>query len=72
VKAFTPANIIAGFQKTGIEPFNSSQFDCDEEFLAASVTDRPLHIDSIGGLLQQALYFVTQLTHFILSSISLI
>ncbi len=50
VKAFTPANIISGFQKTGVEPFNSSQFDCDEEFLAASVTDRPLHIDSIEGL----------------------
>lgn len=48
VKAFTPSNIIAGFQKTGIEPFNSSKFDNEDEFLAASVTDRPLPADNVG------------------------
>jgi len=40
-KAFTPGNIVAGFKKCGIEPFNPTIFDNNEEFLAASVTDRP-------------------------------
>ena len=50
VKAFTPANIIAGFQKTGIEPFNSNNFENEDEFLAASLTDRPLPVDNVQGL----------------------
>ena len=41
VKSFSASNIIAGFKKTGIEPFNPAMFDCDDEFLGASVTDRP-------------------------------
>jgi len=40
-RAFTPSNITAGFKSTGIEPFNPSIFDGDQEFIAASVTDRP-------------------------------
>jgi hypothetical protein len=47
VKAFTPANIIAGFKKTGIEPYNSNVFDNEDEFLAASVTDRPLQEEGL-------------------------
>ena len=43
-RAFTPSNITAGFKSTGIEiiePFNPSIFDDEQEFVAASVTDRP-------------------------------
>lgn len=39
--AFSPANIIAGFRVSGIEPLNPDIFG-DDEFMAASVTDRPL------------------------------
>lgn len=57
VKAFTPANIIAGFQKTGIEPFNTSIFDNEDEFLAASVTDRPMQVDNLQGSFNIACLF---------------
>jgi len=40
-QAFTQSNIKAGFSLSGIEPFNSDVFH-DDEFLGASVTDRPL------------------------------
>ncbi|KAJ8964234.1 hypothetical protein NQ314_005063 [Rhamnusium bicolor] len=38
--AATPTNIMAGFRKTGICPFNENIFP-DTEFLASYVTDRP-------------------------------
>ncbi|KAJ8928692.1 hypothetical protein NQ314_018702 [Rhamnusium bicolor] len=38
--AATPTNIMAGFKKTGICPFNENIFP-DTEFLASYVTDRP-------------------------------
>lgn len=38
--AVTQKNIISGFQKTGIHPFNSQPFT-EEEYLMSSVTDRP-------------------------------
>lgn len=40
-KAFTPKNIMAGFKKAGIVPFDSDSFT-DEDFLCSYVTDRPL------------------------------
>lgn len=40
VKASDPHNIIAGFKATGIWPFDRHIFTNDE-FLPASVTDRP-------------------------------
>ena len=43
-KAFTPANIKAGFAVSGIEPFNMDVFK-DFEFLPSTVTDRPLPDD---------------------------
>ena len=46
-KAFTPANIVAGFKRCGIEPLDTSLFDEDGEFLAASVTDRPPPAESV-------------------------
>lgn len=43
--ATTPANIMAGFQKTGISPYNANIFpDC--EFLPSYVTDRPALADT--------------------------
>ena len=45
LRAFTPANITAGFKCTGIEPFDLTVFDDGDEFLAAAVTDRPMPID---------------------------
>ncbi|KAF2899617.1 hypothetical protein ILUMI_06558 [Ignelater luminosus] len=44
-KAFTPANIIAGFKKSGIYPLNRSVFS-EADFLNASITDRPIDLDS--------------------------
>ncbi|XP_033105101.1 uncharacterized protein LOC117107518 [Anneissia japonica] len=41
-KANTPANIINGFRKCGIYPYNSDIFD-DHEFAPAEPTDQPLH-----------------------------
>jgi len=38
--AFTPSNITSGFAVSGIEPFNADIFQ-DDDFIAASVTDRP-------------------------------
>jgi len=38
-RAITPANIIAGFNKTGIYPFDRNVFS-DEDFLSSAVTDR--------------------------------
>ncbi|XP_051156768.1 uncharacterized protein LOC127278881 [Leptopilina boulardi] len=39
--AVTPSNILAGFECTGIFPFNDNKFT-DLDFMPASVTDRPL------------------------------
>lgn len=39
-RAFTPLNIIRGFSKTGIFPYNPHIFT-DVDFLCSSVTDRP-------------------------------
>jgi hypothetical protein len=39
-RAFTPKNIIKGFSKTGIYPFNSHIFSA-ADYLSSSVTDRP-------------------------------
>ncbi|XP_065662501.1 uncharacterized protein LOC136085116 [Hydra vulgaris] len=39
--AFTPKNIVSGFQCTGIFPFNPMIFR-DEDFLSSYVTDRPI------------------------------
>ncbi|KAF2905483.1 hypothetical protein ILUMI_00695 [Ignelater luminosus] len=44
-KAFTPANIIAGFKRSGIYPLNRSVF-FEADFLNASVTDRPIDLES--------------------------
>jgi hypothetical protein len=38
-KAFTPTNIIKGFEKTGISPLNSQIF-ADSDYMCSSVTDR--------------------------------
>lgn len=38
--AFTPINIIKGFEKTGISPLNSQIFS-DSDYMSSSVTDRP-------------------------------
>lgn len=42
--ALTPSNIIKGFQRTGICPFNSEIFE-DSEFLSSYVTDRTQEIE---------------------------
>lgn len=39
-KSMTPANILSGFRKSGIHPFNPNIFT-ESDFLQASVTDRP-------------------------------
>lgn len=39
-KAFVPANIVKGFEKTGIWPVNENIFG-DHEYLSSYVTDRP-------------------------------
>ncbi|XP_063231073.1 uncharacterized protein LOC134535762 isoform X2 [Bacillus rossius redtenbacheri] len=39
-QAFTPQNIVSGFRVTGIHPFDKNIFT-DDDFLRASVTDRP-------------------------------
>ncbi|KAF2884793.1 hypothetical protein ILUMI_21400 [Ignelater luminosus] len=44
-KAFTPANIIASFKKSGIYPLNRLVFS-KVDFLNASVTDRPIDLES--------------------------
>ncbi|KAF2898949.1 hypothetical protein ILUMI_07210, partial [Ignelater luminosus] len=44
-KAFTTANIIAGFKKSGIYPLNRSVFS-KADFLNVSVTDRPIDLES--------------------------
>lgn len=41
IKGATPHNGISGFKSTGIWPFNPSIFG-NEEFVLASVTDRPI------------------------------
>ena len=40
MKALTPQNIVSGFDKTGISPFNNEIFT-EQDFLSSSVTDRP-------------------------------
>lgn len=40
-KAMTPANIISGFRKTGIFPFNRNVFS-EQDFLGSAVTDREI------------------------------
>lgn len=49
IKAMTPSNIIAGFRKAGIIPFNENIFT-DVDFLPSQITDRPL--ESIQDTLQ--------------------
>ncbi|XP_064606151.1 uncharacterized protein LOC135471033 [Liolophura sinensis] len=44
-KAFTPSNIIAGFNRSGIYPVNKDIFP-DEVFLSAAPTDRPMQDQS--------------------------
>ena len=39
-RALTPANIISGFRKTGIYPFDRNIFS-DDDFMSSAVTDRP-------------------------------
>lgn len=39
-KAFVKSNILSGFEKTGISPFNPDIFD-ESDFLSSYVTDRP-------------------------------
>lgn len=46
--AFSTQNIISGFRKTGIFPFNSDIF-VDDDFLCSSVTDRPAPPAAIGS-----------------------
>ncbi|XP_045457548.1 MFS-type transporter clz9-like [Melitaea cinxia] len=41
VAAFSMENVIAGFQKTGIHPFNKNTFT-EDDFLTSFVTDRPM------------------------------
>ncbi|XP_045459327.1 MFS-type transporter clz9-like [Melitaea cinxia] len=41
VAAFSMENVIAGFQKTGIHPFNRNTFT-EDDFLTSFVTDRPM------------------------------
>lgn len=45
MQAFTPRNITAGFQATGIHPFNSNIFTSDD-YMASSVTNRPEPVNS--------------------------
>jgi len=47
--AMTPSNIQAGFDVTGINPYNRNRIP-DEEFLPSSVTDRPDPTMVSGGL----------------------
>ncbi|XP_054286972.1 uncharacterized protein LOC129002892 [Macrosteles quadrilineatus] len=47
-EAFCRKNIISGFQKTGIEPFNQSVFTQDD-FAPSTVTDRPNQQDDTMG-----------------------
>ncbi|KYN06058.1 PREDICTED: uncharacterized protein LOC108783334 [Cyphomyrmex costatus] len=44
-KACTPSNIISGFKKTGVMPFNKDNFD-EHDFLSSYVTDRPMTSES--------------------------
>lgn len=44
-KVFCPGNIVSGFEKTGIFPFNRDIFT-DEDFLGSFVSDRPNPIDN--------------------------
>lgn len=41
LESFTPKNILSGFAKTGIHPFNSTNFD-ETDYLSSYVTDRPM------------------------------
>ncbi|XP_011877480.1 PREDICTED: uncharacterized protein LOC105567310, partial [Vollenhovia emeryi] len=47
--SITPRNIVAGFKKTGIQPFNSEIFN-ESDFLPASVTDRSKPIGEIESV----------------------
>lgn len=46
-RAFTPSNVMSGFRKSGIFPFNEAVFT-DEDFLCSYVTDRPMDASSAG------------------------
>lgn len=46
--AFTPSNIMKGFQKSGIEPLNSNIFT-EQDYLASSVSDRPQYDVSLNS-----------------------
>lgn len=45
IKAITPANIIAGFKRSGIVPLNENVFT-DADFLPSQVSDRPLEVNA--------------------------
>ncbi|KAL3285982.1 hypothetical protein HHI36_000496 [Cryptolaemus montrouzieri] len=47
-EAFTPKNIVSGFQKTGMCPFNPNIFT-DDDFLRSPATDRPMN-ESRNGI----------------------
>jgi len=53
-RAMTPQNIISGFRKTGIFPYNPEVFT-DEDYLLSSVTDRPNPTDQESEPTEQAL-----------------
>lgn len=40
-QAFVPSNIINGFERTGISPYNSCIF-AEDDYLSSYLTDRPL------------------------------
>ncbi|GBL73946.1 hypothetical protein AVEN_230881-1 [Araneus ventricosus] len=44
INAYSPKNIISGFEKTGILPYNRNIFN-ETDFLSSEVTNRPLPID---------------------------
>jgi hypothetical protein len=46
-RAFTPSNVMSGFKKSGIFPFDEAVFT-DEDFLCSYVTDRPMDASSSG------------------------
>lgn len=52
IESFTPKNILSAFAKTGIHPFNSSNFD-ETDYLSSYVTDRPM--DTLRGNINNSL-----------------
>lgn len=54
--SFTPKNIVAGFRTTGTFPLNRNAFS-DEDFISASVTDRPMENQNVVAVEPQAQEF---------------